>query len=178
MLFQALTGSGLPPSSFLVVPSSRVLVRFETDHLVSAQGFRAHFEPYSMWTAANVETSTMLACQAPAWDISTPSMVFASRMTQLQVLESVTSSVSKVHRSSTDDSWSTMPGTVDALFVHINRARFLSLPHFPVNSTSLQCDIPSWPQRGQAAVSVFLDQPNHTSNLGAVSYTHLRAHET
>ena len=32
VLFQALTGRGLPADTYLVVPSSRVLVTFETDH--------------------------------------------------------------------------------------------------------------------------------------------------
>ena len=43
VLFKVLTGHGLPNSTFLVVPSARVLVFFETDHLLAAQGFTANF---------------------------------------------------------------------------------------------------------------------------------------
>jgi len=87
-LFQSLTGHGLPTYSFLVVPSSRVLVTFETDDLLGAQGFTAHFEPYSRVVEAVYEKGDMLSCVTPSWDLSTPSLLFQEQTTHMHVVES------------------------------------------------------------------------------------------
>jgi len=87
-LFQTLTGNGLPNNSFLVVPSSRVLVTFDTDDLLGAQGFTAHFEPYSRLVQAVYEASDMLSCVTPSWDLSTPSLLFKEQTTHVHVIES------------------------------------------------------------------------------------------
>jgi len=139
VLFQALTGRGLPANTYLVVPSSRVLVTFETDHLFASQGFTARFEPYSTWSEASFEDSTVVVCQAPAWDVSTPSHAFASRPARMRVLESPAPPAAP-------DRWVPLAGEVNVSFVHINRAPWLEASdiHLPAHESEQAYALEAW----------------------------------
>jgi len=148
VLFVALTGHGLPHGTYLVVPSGRVLVTFETDDLLSAQGFSASFEPYSLLTMAIVENSTRLVCPIPSWDLSTPSRVFASRQTRLRVFENTRRMLLEGSRRVTSDmlSWREISDDLQMTFVHINRAPWFAGHdlHLPADEVEQTYTFESW----------------------------------
>jgi hypothetical protein len=156
VLFKVLTGHGLPNSTFLVVPSARVLVFFETDHLLAAQGFTANFEPYSKSTEATVVSSTVLTCPAPSWDPSMPSLLFGARLTEIHVHQ--------LGLTKSDKNLMLPGSSMHLVLAHINRAPWFTAGndvHLPSDTKEKNYSFASWAGDIMSSTSPAFSEKNY-----------------